>query len=113
MLLAAAAGWLLYEAARTARRGIWAAYALVLVLMLLTHYFSLFWLPATLACLLVAADRRRAARQWLTTHAAVALLFAPFFFAVILPLASSGSGTWIAARTALDPVSVSRSAIAP
>ncbi len=102
MLLAAAAGWLLYEAARTARRGIWAAYALVLLLMLFTHYFSLFCLPATLACLLVAPDRRRAARQWLTTHAAVAILFAPFFFAVILPLASSGSGTWIAARTALD-----------
>jgi uncharacterized membrane protein len=95
-MVMALAGLLLFEAARGDRRWAWSWYGLTLFAALCTHYFTLFWVPATLACLVVAPNRVRTFRQWLTTHAIVGLAFGPVLFALVLPVASRGSGTWLA-----------------
>ncbi|UCG34355.1 MAG: glycosyltransferase family 39 protein [Phycisphaerales bacterium] len=95
-MVMALAGLLLFEAARGSRRSTWAWYGLALFAALCTHYFTLFGVPATLACLLVAPNRARTFKRWLTTHAIVGLAFTPVFFALILPVASRSSGAWLA-----------------
>ncbi len=95
MLILTAAMCLLYEAARRNQWRWWILYGTVLLLCLPTHYFTIYWVPASLACVLVAHDRRRALRRWLITTVAVAVLFAPYFFAAVAPAEGGGGGKWI------------------
>jgi len=96
VLLVSLAGLLLLEAAHTGKRKYWAWYGTVSFLTLCTHYFTLFWLPATLCCLLVCPNRKRVFKQWLATHAILGLAFTPIFIAFVWPVAGSGSGAWLA-----------------
>jgi len=95
MVILSGAMFLLYEAARRGRWRWWAAYGAALLLCLPTHYFTMYWVPATAACVAVAGDRRRVLRQWLITTLVVAVLFAPYLFAAVLPAGKGGGNKWI------------------
>jgi hypothetical protein len=96
VLLVSLAGLLLFEAARSGKTKHWAWYGAALFLALCTHYFTLFWVPASAFCLLITRSPKTTAKQWLATHALVGLAFAPVFFGYVLPVATSGSGAWLA-----------------
>jgi hypothetical protein len=95
-MVMALAGLLLFEAARGQERSTWVWYGLTLLVALCTHYFTLFWVPATLGCLAATPNRVRTFRRWLTTHALIGLAFAPVFFTLVLPVTFRGSGAWLA-----------------
>ncbi|MCH8854224.1 MAG: glycosyltransferase family 39 protein [Planctomycetes bacterium] len=95
ILLLTATAFLLIESARRARWRWWIAYTLALLLTLPTHYFTIYWIPGSLACIVLARDRRRVLRQWLVANLAAGLLFAPYFFVAVLPAGGSGGSEWI------------------
>ncbi|UCC32207.1 MAG: glycosyltransferase family 39 protein, partial [Phycisphaerales bacterium] len=88
--------WLLYEATRRARGRWWVAYGLMLLGCLHLHYFTLYWVAATVVCIWVADDRRRVLRQWFVTTVAVGVGFLPYFLAGVWPAARGGGSAWIA-----------------
>jgi len=88
--------WTALLAARTDRRRYWVAYAGLFLAALWTHYFSLFLLPLAAILPFVCPQRPRQWRRWCLAHLAVAGLFAPWFFSVVVPLSGRGNGDWIA-----------------
>jgi 4-amino-4-deoxy-L-arabinose transferase-like glycosyltransferase len=94
-LEAAVCVYMLHGAGRTLRTRWWVAYGLLAWIIVLTHYYALLWLPATVAVILVADDRRRALRQWLVTHALLAVSLIPLVWFVILPHAEGGPKVWL------------------
>lgn len=99
--------WLLACAIRAtteqlhARRGrvwaYWLAYGASLVPLLLTHYYALFLLPASVAGLWLVdrARRWRVAVTFAVVHAVLAVLVAAFVWRFILPVTGRGSQTWL------------------
>jgi hypothetical protein len=87
--------YLLYEAARTSRLRWWVAYAAIAWTTVLTHYHTLFWLPGTVAGVLVAPAPRRFMRQWLVTHVGLALALLPLVWLLIVPLSEGGPKPWL------------------
>ena len=53
----------LHIAARALRGRWWLVYGTITWLTVLTHYYTLLWLPGTMAALIVTSDRRRFLRQ--------------------------------------------------
>ncbi|MFQ5591464.1 MAG: glycosyltransferase family 39 protein [Phycisphaerae bacterium] len=86
---------LLVEAQRRLRWTWWFWYGAAAFVCLHVHYCTIYWLPATAIILLHAQDRRRAFRQWLTTHVAVAILFIPYFLSAVLPAGRGGGSGWL------------------
>lgn len=90
--------WTARFAVRTDRRRYWAAYALMWLAVLWTHYYSLFLTPIALAMpLLAGTPTPMRWKRWLIAHAAVAAAFGPWFLYVVSPVSSRGNGDWIAA----------------
>ena len=87
--------WLLFEAALRGRWRWWWAFGAVLLLTVATHYYTLFWLPASALAIIVATDRRRFVKQWLVTHVGLALVLVPFVLLVVLPVSGRGSQGWL------------------
>ncbi len=88
--------FLLVEAVRRQRWTWWAMYGLCTLLCLHLHYFTLYWVPATMACVYLAENRRKVGMQWVVTTAAVALGFLPYFLTAVWPASRQGGGAWIA-----------------
>jgi len=88
---------LLVEAARRQRWRWWVGYGTALLTCLFLHYFTVYWVPATLGvlALALASDRRRTLRQWQLTAAAVLLAFMPYVVVAIWPAARQGGSAWI------------------
>lgn len=95
LILSAALG-LLLRACRTGRWRDWAAFGASAWLALVTHYFTVYWLPTTLAAAIWSADRRVFLRRWSTTIFVVGVLFAPYAWSAVLPAARAGGSHWIA-----------------
>lgn len=93
-------GWL---AARTNKRRYWAGYAVLLLAALWTHYFTLFLTPIALALPLLRRPSPAWWRRWLVANAIVAAVFAPWFLAVVVPVAGRGNADWIAKPFSLYP----------
>ncbi len=93
--------FLLYEATRRGRWGWWLAYGVSLLACLHLHYFTMYWVPATLVCIWLADDRPGTARRWFVTTAAVGVGFLPYFSAAVLPAAVAGGSAWI--ESSWDP----------
>ena len=102
MLLLTVALGLLYEAGRRGRWSWWIAYGVALLGCLHLHYFSIYWVPATAAVVLIAEDRRRVFWQWVITTAAVGLGFVPYFLVAVWPAAGGGGSAWVAPHW--DPI---------
>lgn len=86
---------LLHRAARSLQARWWVAYGVTAWLLVLTHYYSLLFLPATLAVVWIADHRRRAVRQWLVVHGLLALTLAPLCWYIIQPHAGRGPAPWL------------------
>lgn len=95
VLLLTVTWWLLLRAAR-GRVGWWAGYGSALLVTLLTHYFTAFWVPASASCAAVADAPRRALRGWLLATGVALLGFGGYFAAAVLPAARGGGQAWIA-----------------
>ena len=87
--------YLLYEAARTLRTWWWVLYAVVALMTVVTHYYTVLWFPGTVAGVLVAIDRRRFLRRWLMTHVALGLALIPVAWLLIVPLSEGGPKPWL------------------
>lgn len=79
----------------------WAAYGAVLLVCLHLHYFTIYWLPASVACVALSCDRRAALRAWLKTTLGVGVLFIPYLWLAVWPAARGGGSAWI--RGGWDP----------
>lgn len=88
------ATWALAEAARRGRARWWALYAVLAYVAVLTHYYALLWLPATVAGIVLARQARSFIRQWLATHALLAVALAPVYVFWILPYLQTGAEDW-------------------
>lgn len=86
---------LLVEAVRRASWRWWVAYSAVALVATFTHYFTLFWFPASVFIVLLSEDRRRALIQWACATTAVLLLFLPYLVLAVLPAAGGGQA-WVA-----------------
>ncbi|RJP36288.1 MAG: hypothetical protein C4547_07550, partial [Phycisphaerales bacterium] len=95
VLLLTGAAWALIRAVQRMTARSWSLYGVLLLAALPTHYFSLYWAPATLAAVTLAQDRRRAVRFWAVTHVVVGLCFLPYFFAAVLPAGLGGGNRWL------------------
>lgn len=87
---------LLHEAAQRRSWRWWAGYGAVILGCLYLHYFTIYWLPASVFAVALTADQRGWLRRWLVTTAVVVLLFAPYFLLAVWPAARQGGGAWIA-----------------
>ncbi len=87
--------WLLLEAGRRIRGKWWIAYGVAVLACLHLHYFTMYWVPATVAIVYLAQDRRQALSQWLLTNVVVAVLFIPYFLAAVWPAARGGGSGWV------------------
>ncbi|UCE58651.1 MAG: glycosyltransferase family 39 protein [Phycisphaerales bacterium] len=87
--------WLLVEASRQTRRRWWVGYGLAMLLCLHLHYFTIYLVPATASCILLATNRRRALRRWFVTNIVVGILFIPYFLTAVLPAGRGGGSAWI------------------
>jgi hypothetical protein len=87
--------YVLYRTARALRPRWWVVYGLLAWLIVLTHYYALLWLPATVAVILVAEDRRRCLRQWLLTHVLLGVSMIPLIWLAVLPHAETGPQVWL------------------
>ncbi|MFQ5591334.1 MAG: glycosyltransferase family 39 protein [Phycisphaerae bacterium] len=85
----------LYMAAATLRTRWWAAYVGAMWLTTLTHYYTLLWLPASIAAVALSSDLRRFLRQWLLTNAVLAIALCPMIWLLIMPLGEGGPRTWL------------------
>lgn len=84
----------LVSAAIHARRRSWIAYGATIVLAVLTHYYTLIWIPATVVGAMLAPARRRFIRQWLVAHVAIGLALAPIGIVLIRPYLNTGAEDW-------------------
>ncbi len=86
---------LLLEAGRRLRWRWWVGYGVAVLVCLHLHYFTMYCVPATIAVVCLAADRRRAFGQWLATNVVVGVLFIPYFLAAVWPAARGGGSGWV------------------
>lgn len=93
----------LFRAARTLRWRWWVAYAGLAWFTLAIHDYSVFFLPATAAGVLVANDRARFFRQWAAVSGVVGLLIAPTMLGFLRSQIGGGSKAWIAREWAGYP----------
>lgn len=84
----------LVHAAIHSRRRSWIAYGATVVLAVLTHYYTLIWLPASIAGAVLAPNRRRFIRQWLVAHAGIGLVLVPIGIGLIRPYVRTGAEDW-------------------
>jgi len=87
--------YVLHKAARTLRPRWWLAFGVIAWLMAATHYYTLLWLPASFAAVLITSQRMRFARSWLITQIGVAMAFAPIAWFFVAPLAAGGPKLWL------------------
>ncbi|MBU0716726.1 MAG: glycosyltransferase family 39 protein, partial [Planctomycetes bacterium] len=87
---------LLYEAAKKERWRWWTLYGVVLLFALHLHYFTVYWVPATVAAAFMTDQRARCLRRWLITTVAVGAGFVPYFFLAVWPAARAGGSAWVA-----------------
>lgn len=95
MLEGAIGLYLLYRAGKRPDWRRWVGYGLWVWVMVLTHYYTLLWLPATITVCFVAADRKLVARRWIVTHAVLLLTLLPLILMVVLPHTSIGPKPWL------------------
>ena len=95
VLLLSLALWMLVEASRRSRWSWWIGYGIALLTCLHLHYFTMYWVPATVVCIWLGVDRRRVLRQWLYTHVVVGVLFLPYLLTAVLPAGRGGGSAWI------------------
>lgn len=92
--------WMLHEAAREPKTRSWSwpwlGYGAAMMTALLTQYHSLFWLPATIACVIAADDRARCFREWLHRQAPALAAALLLWFFLVGPLVGRGSQEWLA-----------------
>ncbi len=86
----------LVEATKTGRRRWWVAFGFVTLLSLPTHYFSVYFLAGSSACVFLSADWRKTGVRWAVTAGVVALGFVPWLLVAVLPAASLGGAKWVA-----------------
>jgi len=87
--------WSLYQAARLQSPRWWVAYALLVVMTTATHYYTLFWLPASAVAVLLSPRALHFAKQWTVTHAVLGVVLLPFIMFIIVPLTGRGSQMWL------------------
>jgi len=87
--------WMLIEAGRRSRWSWWIGYGIVLLTCLHLHYFTMYWVPATVVCVWLGVNHRRVLRQWLYTHVVVGVLFLPYLITAVLPAGRGGGSAWI------------------
>ncbi len=73
----------------------WAAYGAALLICLHLHYFTMYWLPASVACVALSCNPRGALKSWLRTTLGVVVLFVPYLRLAVLPAARGGGSAWI------------------
>ena len=93
----------LYKAADTLKKRWWLVYVVVAWLTVLTHYFTLAWFFGTIGGVLIACDRRRFLRQWLVSHAVLAVALLPVIWFLVIPLSEGGSKPWFREMWAAYP----------
>jgi len=86
----------LIEAAKMGRNRWWVAFGAAMLFSLYTHYFSVYFLVASVFCIFLSTDARRTGRQWAITASVVALGFVPCLVVAVLPAASLGGAKWVA-----------------
>ncbi|MHC4698180.1 MAG: glycosyltransferase family 39 protein [Planctomycetota bacterium] len=86
---------LLLEAGRRLRWRWWGGYGVAVLACLHLHYFTMYWVAATIAIVYLAHDRRRAFGRWLVTNVVVGVLFIPYFLAAVWPAARGGGSGWV------------------
>ncbi|MCO6437488.1 MAG: glycosyltransferase family 39 protein [Phycisphaerae bacterium] len=86
---------LLRRAAESGRWRYWLAYGLAAWVAVLLHYYTLLWIPATAAVLLVGSNRRRTARRWIVTHAVLGFALVPVLIGLVIPNAETGPRRWL------------------
>lgn len=94
-LVIAACACLLRRAADSERRRDWAAFAFAAWLAVFVHYYTLLWLPSTLAAVLVTQNRGRFIRRWLITVGSLALALIPMMLILVVPNAGTGPRRWL------------------
>ncbi len=97
MLLLSATLLALLQAVHHGTPRTWGLYGALLLVTLPTHYFTVFWIPASASVVLLAADRRRVLRAWSHANVMVVLLFVPYVVMAVLPAGAGGGNRWIGA----------------
>lgn len=92
----------LCEAARRMSWRWWCAYGASVLFCLHLHYYTVYWLPCSVACVALGSQRRIVFRQWLITTIGVGLAFVPCFLIAVLPAAGAGGRAWLAGSW--DPI---------
>lgn len=84
----------LVDAAIHLRRRFWIGYGVTLLLAVLTHYYTLIWMPASIVGGFLAKDRRRFVRQWLVAHLVIGVGLVPIAIGLIRPYVQTGAEDW-------------------
>lgn len=87
--------WLLLRAARRNRFRDWLAWSAAIAAALPTHYFTAFFLPASIASVRLAQNRRVALRGWFIAVVLAGAAFVPYAMIAVLPAAGGGQ-RWVA-----------------
>ncbi|UCF33032.1 MAG: glycosyltransferase family 39 protein [Phycisphaerales bacterium] len=85
----------LYRAARAQTTRWWWGYGILALVTTFSHYYTLFWFPATVVAVILAPDRRRFLRQWFNTHAILAVVLSPLVIFCVSALSRTGPQMWL------------------
>ena len=96
----------LCKAAHALNKRWWLVYVVVAWLTVLVHYFTLAWFLGTIGGVLIACDHKRFLRQWLVSHAVLAVALLPVIWFLVLPLSEGGSKPWFREMWAAYPPSL-------
>ncbi len=86
----------LMVAVRSGRRMRWVLFIVAAWCVVLTHYYALLLLPATVCAVLAVEDRGRALRQWCVAILGLGVLLVPVLVLFVLPHAERGPKGWLA-----------------
>ncbi len=87
--------WCLQRAARSLHWRWWIASVLSAGACVSLHYHTLFFLPASACCVLIAGQRGKALRQWLMSYAILAVGMIPVVIYYVIPLGHQGPRQWL------------------
>ncbi len=85
----------LYKAAASGHTRYWCAYVVLAIVAVMTHYYTLFWLPAGATAVMVASDRKRFMKQWLIAYGVLAIALVPAIWFLVIPISEGGPRPWL------------------
>ncbi len=87
--------YFLFRASRSLQWRWWVIFGFSVWLTVLTHYYTLFWIPASVAVVAASRNRNACFRRWLITILLLGVALVPVVWLLIWPLGEGGPKPWL------------------